>query len=204
VRRSSIWPGPECLESASTRHTRRVLALAEAGLPMEAAINASRGYAYDQLAIAAARARGIVEAHAKARARMKRFIAWLAEQDIAHEVAARDTATARSPEHAVRLAASRGMVWPFAAVGGVWLARLKHEVVTALHLEELADRLVGLGAFVDDGPSLTWAGLPWQQSPTKCPDCKAVAGAPMGEVFDKCSACGCVWFAERGFARAAT
>lgn len=135
---AQIWPGPECLTSGPTVGDLLDLSAMAYGQPTEAE----------------RRTRGIALAHAKAKARMERFRAWLGRVDgIARGVARRHADKALSPEHAAEHAAADGFHWPFVATG--WGDELRRDAVRP-EWAALAFDLVR---------SPDWASLPWQQGP---------------------------------------
>jgi hypothetical protein len=136
-----FYPGPECLhlslvDEARRHHTDYIRSLA--------AKNDAR---IEQ------RTRSIGEGGALARARKRRFVAWLRTVgDISHSVALRQAHEALSPEHAAERAAADGFHWPFVATG--WGMELRRDAVRP-EWAALAFDLVR---------SPEWAALPFNAS----------------------------------------
>ena len=143
-----IWPGPEDIRGRAHRLEKLAAehgpfgALTRLGF-LERAERAE----FDR------RSLGIAMGHVRARARMRRFVAWLEESE---EAGAFDDVLAHvSPEAAVHYAASKGYQWPFYTTGGDWLDRWWDAFGRTAEMALVPEMLA----------SPEWAFLPWQRDP---------------------------------------
>lgn len=141
----SIWPGPECLDDTPL------------SVRWAVAFDAGDWDECNRIVIARdeshRRSLGIAMALEAARARMRRFVAWLEESE---EAGAFDDVLAHvSPEAAVHYAASKGYQWPFYTTGGDWLDRWWDAFGRTAEMALVPEMLA----------SPEWASLPWQRDP---------------------------------------
>lgn len=178
--RTSIWPGHECLSPTSLvghrvilrsmcvremrRHVGRIgVVMRETDRLVDVKLSDQVWLWWPRSAVIReadhVRCLGIGMAHAKATARMDRFLAWL---ELRVGIVAVERAVAsRSPEHAMLTAAEQQWWWPFRVMGGVWI-----DLASFVGKVDAARRLVGFG---DVNPDPEWTSLPWQHDPDEAP-----------------------------------